>query len=121
MFLNYKNRFRFFVEVGNERSYLALFGFLVLSRARVHFCCSPLIIWHSLNVCDVALVLCASSFVQQSLLPDRGPMVSGSTQSGFRSHRRTAGHIMRLHGIFSKSLAYKHRVLAVFIDLSKAH
>jgi len=41
-------------------SYLALFCFLVVSRARVHFCCAPLIVW-------LALVLCASSFVQKSL------------------------------------------------------
>ena len=48
-------------------SYLALFCFLVVSRARVHFCCAPLIVWLALIVCDVALVLCASSFVQKSL------------------------------------------------------
>jgi len=48
-------------------SYLALFCFLVLSRARVHFCCAPLILWLALIVCDVALVLCASSLVQKSL------------------------------------------------------
>jgi len=48
-------------------SYLALFCFLVVSRARVHFCCAPLIVRLALIVCDVALVLCASSFVQKSL------------------------------------------------------
>ena len=48
-------------------SYLALFCFLVVSQARVHFCCAPLIVWLALIVCDVALVLCASSFVQKSL------------------------------------------------------
>jgi len=48
-------------------SCLAWFYFLVLSCARVHFCCTPLIIWHSLIVCDVALVLYASSLVQKSL------------------------------------------------------
>jgi len=45
-------------------SYLALFCFLVVSRARVHFCCAPLIVWLALIVCDVALVLCASSLAQ---------------------------------------------------------
>jgi len=48
-------------------SHLALFCFLLLSRARVHFYCVSIIIWHSLIVCGVVLVLCASSFVQQSL------------------------------------------------------
>ena len=48
-------------------SYLALFYFLVVSRARVHFCCARLIVWLALIVCDVALVLCASSLVQKSL------------------------------------------------------
>ena len=74
MFLNCKNIFRFFVQVGNELSYLALFCFLVLSRARVFivpsrparkpghgFCYALIIIWHLLNVCDVVLVLCAYS------------------------------------------------------------
>ena len=48
-------------------AYLALFCFLVVSRARVHFCCALLIVWLALIVCDVVLVLCASSFVQKSL------------------------------------------------------
>ena len=48
-------------------SYLVLFCFLEVSHARVHFCCAPLIVWLALIVCDVALVLCASSFVQRSL------------------------------------------------------
>jgi len=45
-------------------SYFALFCFLVVSRARVPFCCAPLIVWVALIVCDVALVLCASSLAQ---------------------------------------------------------
>ena len=48
-------------------SCLALFCFLVVSRARVHFCCASLIVWLALIVCDVALVICVSSFVQKSL------------------------------------------------------
>ena len=80
------------------------FVFLYCPARECGFCCALIIIWHFLNACDVVLVLCASRFVQQSLFPARGLMVSGSTQSGFRSHRRTAGHIMWLHDILSKSL-----------------
>jgi len=43
------------------------------------------------------------------------------TQSGFRIRRRVTDHIMRLHDIVGKSLANKHHVLPVFIDIAKAH
>jgi len=54
-------------HVEGENVLFGVIFFLVVSRARVHFCCSPLIVWLALIVCDVALVLCASSFVQKSL------------------------------------------------------
>jgi len=47
-----------------------LFGVIFFScsvtRASAFFC-APLIVWIALIVCDVALVICASSFVQKSL------------------------------------------------------
>ena len=42
-------------------------------------------------------------------------------QSGFRNRRKTIDHILRLHDIAQKSLANKHSVLAVFIDIGKAY
>ena len=42
-------------------------------------------------------------------------------QSGFRHRRKTTDHILRLHDIVTKSLANKHHVLAVFIDIEKAY
>ena len=41
------------------------------------------------------------------------------TQSGFR--KRATDHIMQLHDIVGKSLANKHHVLVVFIDIAKAY
>jgi len=43
------------------------------------------------------------------------------TQSGFRQRRKTTDHLLRLHDIIHKSLANKHNVLAVFVDVEKAH
>ena len=42
-------------------------------------------------------------------------------QSGFRERRRTTDHILRLHDAVQKSLADKHHLLAIFIDLEKAY
>ena len=42
-------------------------------------------------------------------------------QSGFHHRRKTTDHILRLHDIVTKSLANKHHVLAVFIDIEKAY
>ena len=42
-------------------------------------------------------------------------------QSGFCHRRKTTDHIMHLHDIVTKSLANKHHVLAVFIDIEKAY
>jgi len=52
-------------------SYLALFCFLVVSRARVHFCCAPLIVWLALIVCDMGslhLQLCSEVAVRLTTL-----------------------------------------------------
>jgi len=43
------------------------------------------------------------------------------TQSGFRQRRKTTDHILRLHDIIQKSLANKHNILAIFIDIEKAY
>jgi len=43
------------------------------------------------------------------------------TQSGLRQRRKTTDHILRLHDIIQKSLANKHNVLAIFIDIEKAY
>jgi len=42
-------------------------------------------------------------------------------QSGFKNCRKTIYHILRLHDIVQKSLANKHSILAVFIDIEKAY
>ena len=42
-------------------------------------------------------------------------------QSGFRVRRRTTDHIMRLHDVVSKSLANKHHVRVVFVDIERAY
>ena len=42
-------------------------------------------------------------------------------QSGFRERRRSTDHILRLHDTVQKSLANKHHLLAIFIDLEKAY
>jgi len=42
-------------------------------------------------------------------------------QSGFRERRRTTDHILRLHDAVQKSLANKHHLLAIFIDLENAY
>jgi len=42
-------------------------------------------------------------------------------QSGFRERRRTTDHILSLHDAVQKSLANKHHLLAIFIDLEKAY
>jgi len=41
------------------------------------------------------------------------------TQSGFQQRRKTTYHLLRLHAIIHKSLANKHNVLAVFVDVEK--
>ena len=44
-----------------------------------------------------------------------------TSQSGFRERRRTTDHILRLHDAVQTSLANKHHLLAIFIDLEKAY
>ena len=43
------------------------------------------------------------------------------TQSGFQQRRKTTDRILSLHDIIQKSLANKHNVLAIFIDIEKAY
>jgi len=43
------------------------------------------------------------------------------SQSGFWQHRRTTDHLLRLHDAYRKSMANKHNVLSVFIDIEKAY
>jgi len=43
------------------------------------------------------------------------------TQTGFRQRRKTTHHLLRLHEIIHKSLANKHNVLPVFVDVEKAY
>jgi len=44
------------------------------------------------------------------------------SQSGFKNRRRTTtDQILRLHGTVQKSLANRHHILAIFIDLEKAY
>jgi len=79
-------------------SYLALFCFLVVSRAWVHFCCAPLMVW-------LALVLWASSFVQKSLFGGQRSCCFILCMSLDRSLRTwrislikpSLGHIMHSH------------------------
>jgi len=42
-------------------------------------------------------------------------------QSGFRQRRKTTDHLLRLHDASHKSMANKHNVLSVFIDIEKAY
>jgi len=42
-------------------------------------------------------------------------------QSGFRERKRTTDHILCFHDAVQKSLANKHHLLAIFIDLEKAY
>jgi len=44
-----------------------------------------------------------------------------TNQSGFGERRRVTDHILRLHDAVQKSLANKHHLLAIFIDLEKAY
>jgi len=43
------------------------------------------------------------------------------SQSGFRQRRKTTDHLLRLHAAIHKSMANKHNVLPVFIDVEKAY
>jgi len=43
------------------------------------------------------------------------------SQSGFRQRRKTTDHLLRLHDAIHKSMANKHNVLSVFIDIEKAY
>ena len=41
--------------------------------------------------------------------------------SGFRQRRRTTDHLLRLHDAIHKSIANKHNVMSVFIDIERAY
>jgi len=43
------------------------------------------------------------------------------SQSGFKNRKRTTDPILHLHDTVQKSLANRHHVLAIFIDLEKAY
>ena len=43
------------------------------------------------------------------------------SQFGFQQRRRTTDHLLRLHDAIRKSMANKHNVLSVFIDIEKAY
>jgi len=43
------------------------------------------------------------------------------SQSGFRQCRKTTDHLLRLHDAIHKSIANKHNVFSVFIDIEKAY
>jgi len=43
------------------------------------------------------------------------------SQSGFKNKRRATDHILRLHDTVQKSLANRHHVLVIFIDLEKPY
>jgi len=43
------------------------------------------------------------------------------SQSSFRQRRRTTDHLLPLHDAIHKSMANKHNVLSVFIDIEKAY
>jgi len=43
------------------------------------------------------------------------------SQSGFRQRRKPTAHLLRLHDAIHKSMANKHNVLSVFIDIEKAY
>jgi len=46
--------------------------------------------------------------------------ILGMPQSGLKNRRRTTDHILRLHDTVQKSLANRHHVLAIIIDLEEA-
>ena len=43
------------------------------------------------------------------------------SQSGFRQRHKTTDHLLHLHDAIYKSMANKHNVLSVFIDIEKAY
>jgi len=43
------------------------------------------------------------------------------SQSGFRQRRKTTDRLLRLHDAIHKSMANKHNVVSVFIDIEKAY
>ena len=43
------------------------------------------------------------------------------SQYGFRQRRKTTDHLLRLHDTIHKSMASKHNVFTVFIDIGKAY
>jgi len=122
VFLNCKNLFRFFVQVGNELSYLALFCFLVLSRARVWFLLRAdnyLAFVECLRrggVGSLRLQFCSAVTVP-SPWPD-GKWVNTIKLSQSQANGRPYHAATRY---FKQVPANKHRVLAVFIDLAKAY
>jgi len=43
------------------------------------------------------------------------------SQSAIRQRRKTTDHLLRLHAAIRESMANKHNVLSVFIDIEKAY
>jgi len=43
------------------------------------------------------------------------------SQAGFQQRRKTTDHLLRLHDAIHKSMANKHNVLSVFIDIEKVY